>query len=140
MIASAASQAAFSFSTVKPGARAATCDPGDVERIVERVRAEVHQPLQLAVIVIETGVENGDARGRGAQMAGGPRGVGADHLYRKLGWHAVGAIPAYALDTDGLTPHDAVSRLDVGEQLRPGHGHRRRRDPATSCRRRSRIP
>lgn len=36
------------------------------------------------------------------------RGAAADHLYRRLGWTAVGAIPAYAVDPDGITPHDAV--------------------------------
>jgi len=36
------------------------------------------------------------------------RGAPADHLYRRLGWTAVGAIPRYALDPDGRTPHDAV--------------------------------
>lgn len=32
----------------------------------------------------------------------------ADRLYRRLGWHAVGTVPRYALDPDGLTPHDAT--------------------------------
>lgn len=36
------------------------------------------------------------------------RGAAADVLYRQLGWTAVGTIPRYALDTDGITPHDAV--------------------------------
>lgn len=36
------------------------------------------------------------------------RGVAAEHLYRRLGWTHAGTIPAYALDTDGVTPHDAV--------------------------------
>jgi len=36
------------------------------------------------------------------------RGAAADLLYRRLGWIAVGAIPAYAVDPDGTTPHDAV--------------------------------
>jgi GNAT superfamily N-acetyltransferase len=36
------------------------------------------------------------------------RGAAADRLYRRLGWTAVGAIPAYAVDPDGITPHDAV--------------------------------
>jgi GNAT superfamily N-acetyltransferase len=36
------------------------------------------------------------------------RGAAADHLYRRLGWTAIGAIPAYAVDPDGTTPHDAV--------------------------------
>ena len=35
------------------------------------------------------------------------RGDAADSLYRKLGWTALGTIPAYAFDSDG-TPHDAV--------------------------------
>jgi len=36
------------------------------------------------------------------------RGTAAEHLYRKLGWVVAGSIPAYALDTDGRTPHDTV--------------------------------
>lgn len=36
------------------------------------------------------------------------RGAAAEHLYRHLGWTHAGTIPAYALDTDGVTPHDAV--------------------------------
>jgi GNAT superfamily N-acetyltransferase len=35
------------------------------------------------------------------------RGAAAEHLYRQLGWTAVGAIPRFAFDADG-TPHDAV--------------------------------
>jgi ribosomal protein S18 acetylase RimI-like enzyme len=36
------------------------------------------------------------------------RGEAAEQLYRKTGWVAVGTIPAYALDPDGATSHDAV--------------------------------
>lgn len=36
------------------------------------------------------------------------RGAAADHLYRKLGWIHAGTIPDFALDPDGVTPHDAV--------------------------------
>jgi acetyltransferase len=36
------------------------------------------------------------------------RGAAAERLYRRLGWTAVGAIPAYAVDPDGTTPHDTV--------------------------------
>ena len=36
------------------------------------------------------------------------RGEAAEQLYRTLGWTAAGTIPRYALDTDGITPHDAV--------------------------------
>lgn len=36
------------------------------------------------------------------------RGAGADVLYEKLGWRLVGAIPGFAFDPDGVTPHDAV--------------------------------
>lgn len=36
------------------------------------------------------------------------RGGAAERLYRRLGWTHAGTIPRYALDTDGVTPHDAV--------------------------------
>lgn len=36
------------------------------------------------------------------------RGGSAERLYRRLGWTLVGTIPDYALDPDGVTPHDAV--------------------------------
>ncbi len=35
------------------------------------------------------------------------RGDGAEQLYRRLGWTALGTIPRYALDPEGA-PHDAV--------------------------------
>jgi GNAT superfamily N-acetyltransferase len=35
-------------------------------------------------------------------------GGGAEALYRKLGWTAIGEIPRYAIDPDGVTPHGAV--------------------------------
>ena len=35
------------------------------------------------------------------------RGEAAEHLYRRIGWTAVGTIPGYALDPD-RTPHDAI--------------------------------
>ncbi len=31
-----------------------------------------------------------------------------EELYRRLGWTTVGTIPRYALDPDGITPHDTV--------------------------------
>jgi GNAT superfamily N-acetyltransferase len=36
------------------------------------------------------------------------RGDTADRLYRRLGWTVVGTIPRFAMNTDGVTPHDAV--------------------------------
>lgn len=36
------------------------------------------------------------------------RGAPAEQLDRSLGWIHAGTIPAFALDTDGATPHDAV--------------------------------
>ncbi|MFG0275494.1 MAG: GNAT family N-acetyltransferase [Phycisphaerales bacterium] len=36
------------------------------------------------------------------------RGGAADRLYRRLGWTEVGFIPDFAVDPDGVTPHDAV--------------------------------
>ena len=40
-------------------------------------------------------------------LDGKQRGV-ADQLYAKLGWRLAGAIPRFALDTDGRTPHASV--------------------------------
>jgi len=34
------------------------------------------------------------------------RGGAAERLYRKLGWTFVGIIPNFAVDPDGVTPHD----------------------------------
>ncbi len=36
------------------------------------------------------------------------RGTTAERLYVRLGWTRVGVIPEFALDPDGVTPHDAV--------------------------------
>jgi GNAT superfamily N-acetyltransferase len=36
------------------------------------------------------------------------RGDAGERLYRALGWTVAGSIPRYALDTDGVTPHDTV--------------------------------
>ncbi|HEX9707821.1 MAG TPA: GNAT family N-acetyltransferase [Steroidobacteraceae bacterium] len=36
------------------------------------------------------------------------RGDAGESLYRRLGWTTVGTIPRYALDPDGVTPHDTV--------------------------------
>ena len=36
------------------------------------------------------------------------RGDAGEQLYRALGWTVVGTIPRFALDTDGVTPHDTV--------------------------------
>jgi len=36
------------------------------------------------------------------------QGAAAERLYRNTGWTEVGAIPRYALDPDGVTPHGAV--------------------------------
>lgn len=36
------------------------------------------------------------------------QGAAAERLYRKLDWTFVGAIPRFALDPDGTTPHGAV--------------------------------
>ena len=36
------------------------------------------------------------------------RGEAAEQLYRKLNWIPAGTIPRFAVDPDGVTPHDAV--------------------------------
>jgi GNAT superfamily N-acetyltransferase len=46
------------------------------------------------------------------------RGAAAEKLYQHLGWIHVGTIPAFALDTDGRTPHDdAIYYLDLHAAL-----------------------
>jgi GNAT superfamily N-acetyltransferase len=35
-------------------------------------------------------------------------GAEAERLYRRLGWICAGTIPRFALDPDGVSPHDAV--------------------------------
>jgi GNAT superfamily N-acetyltransferase len=51
-----------------------------------------------------------EARGAGFKLLtlDAKAGTAADRLYRRLGWIALGTIPRYAVDTDGVTPHDAV--------------------------------
>jgi ribosomal protein S18 acetylase RimI-like enzyme len=41
-------------------------------------------------------------------MLDSKRGDAGEQLYRTLGWTVVGTIPRFALDTDGVTPHDTV--------------------------------
>ena len=36
------------------------------------------------------------------------RGTEAERLYRRLGWTYAGTIPRFAVDPDGVTPHDTV--------------------------------
>jgi len=49
------------------------------------------------------------------------RGGAAERLYRRMGWTYVGAIPRFAVDPDGVTPHDAVIFY---KELRPHAGAR----------------
>jgi GNAT superfamily N-acetyltransferase len=48
------------------------------------------------------------------------RGDAGELLYRELGWTAVGTIPRYALDPDGVTPHDTVVFYKALPAARPG--------------------
>lgn len=48
------------------------------------------------------------AQGRTLLTLDARRGGAAEALYRKLGWVHAGTIPEFALDPDGVTPHDAV--------------------------------
>jgi GNAT superfamily N-acetyltransferase len=51
-----------------------------------------------------------EARGAGLRLLtlDAKRGAEAERLYRRMGWTHVGTIPRFALDPDGVTPHDAV--------------------------------
>ncbi|HKF44914.1 MAG TPA: GNAT family N-acetyltransferase [Thermoanaerobaculia bacterium] len=71
---------------VDPKARGGGLGARLMERIEEEARREGFTLLTL------------DAKG----------GTAAERLYRRSGWKAVGAIPGFAFDPDGKTPHDAV--------------------------------
>lgn len=48
------------------------------------------------------------AAGFGLLTLDAKSGAAAERLYRRLGWTLAGTIPAFAVDPDGVTPHDAV--------------------------------
>jgi GNAT superfamily N-acetyltransferase len=52
--------------------------------------------------------EAGRAAGFALLTLDAKRGEAAERLYRRMGWTHAGTIPRFALDTDGMTPHDAV--------------------------------
>ncbi|MCA9320854.1 MAG: GNAT family N-acetyltransferase [Planctomycetes bacterium] len=53
---------------------------------------------------------DGEARAAGFRLLtlDAKRDAPAHHLYAQLGWTLVGTIPDFALDPDGVSPHDAV--------------------------------
>lgn len=69
--------------------------------MIERLRppvseSDLHSLARLLVDAVESGAVFLVARDA------------AERLYRRLGWTTVGTIPRFALDPDGVTPHDAV--------------------------------
>ena len=98
----------------------------DGERIVGSVQVHPawapNQPhrMDLAKLLVHRSVRQGGLGSRlmraaeeAARSAGYTlitldckRGGAAERLYRKLGWTFVGTIPNFAVDPDGVTPHD----------------------------------
>ncbi len=77
----------------------------------EIVKLLIHSRAQrsgLGTRLMET-IEN-EARRAGIRLLtlDTKAGTVAEHLYVRQGWSRVGAIPQFALDPDGKTPHDAV--------------------------------
>ncbi len=78
---------------------------GEIAKLIVHRRARGHGLGTLLMRAIE-----GEARRAGITLLtlDAKRGAAADHLYRQMGWTAAGSIPRFAVDPDGVTPHDAV--------------------------------
>ena len=78
---------------------------GEIAKLIVHRRARGHGLGTLLMRTIED-----EARRAGLTLLtlDAKRGAAAEHLYRQMGWTAVGAIPRFAVDPDGVTPHDAV--------------------------------
>lgn len=78
---------------------------GEIAKLIVHRRARGHGLGTLLMRTIED-----DARRAGLTLLtlDAKRGATAEHLYRQMGWTAVGSIPRFAVDPDGVTPHDAV--------------------------------
>jgi predicted N-acetyltransferase YhbS len=94
---------------------------GTVQLIPARAPNQPHRADVAKLIVHRRGRRRGIGRAlmraveREAAAAGlhllvldSKRGDAGERLYRALGWSVAGTIPRYALDTDGMTPHDTV--------------------------------
>jgi GNAT superfamily N-acetyltransferase len=64
--------------------------------------------MGLATALMRSIEEAARRAGFGLLTLDAKRGDAADRLYREMGWTPAGTIPRYALDPDGVTPHDAV--------------------------------
>ena len=78
---------------------------GDITKLIVHRRARRTGLGSRLMIEIEDRARRGGYR---LLTLDTKRGDPAEALHRRLGWTAVGAIPRYAIDPDGVTPHDAV--------------------------------
>ena len=78
---------------------------GEIAKLIVHRRARGHGLGTLLMRRIED-----EARRAGLTLLtlDAKRGAAAEHLYRQMGWTAVGSIPRFAVDPDGVTAHDAV--------------------------------
>lgn len=77
----------------------------------EVVKLLVHRRARRAGLgrrLMEAVEDEAQAAGYTLLTLDAKQGAVAEQLYRDLGWTYVGAIPRFAVDPDGVTPHGAV--------------------------------
>lgn len=78
---------------------------GDIAKLLVHRRS---QRQGLGARLMEAIEDEARRAGFGLLTLDAKRGGAAEQLYRRIGWTCAGMIPRYALDTDGITPHDTV--------------------------------
>jgi GNAT superfamily N-acetyltransferase len=78
---------------------------GDIAKLLVHRRARRHGLGTRLMQAIEEEARRG---GFGLLILDTKRGDPAERLYKRLGWTVVGTIPRFAVDPDGVTPHDTV--------------------------------
>lgn len=78
---------------------------GDIAKLIVHRRARGAGLGSRLMLEIEDAARSA---GYGLLTLDTKRGDTAERLYERLGWTRVGVIPRYAVDPDGVTPHDTV--------------------------------
>jgi GNAT superfamily N-acetyltransferase len=78
---------------------------GDIAKLIVHRRAH---GSGLGTRLMETIEDAARAAGYRLLTLDTKRGDAAERLYERMGWTRAGMIPRFALDPDGVTPHDAV--------------------------------
>lgn len=78
---------------------------GDIAKLIVHRRARGGGLGTRLMVEIEDAARRA---GYGLLTLDTKRGDTAERLYERLGWTRAGVIPRYAVDPDGVTPHDTV--------------------------------